>query len=148
MFVCDPGGLFYSGSQIVGRFHHSSFLAGGRVLAAGEWVVSDGRLLLMTNKTGHYRATTQNLANALRILSRKIDITAAKVMAFDQQGGDQYFHATEIMANNGVRARCARLPDHPITAIRYAGTEEEEVEHDPDTWKQKAIKTCSMGTGW
>ncbi len=37
------------------RFHHSSFLAGAPVKAAGEWLVVDGQVMAITDKTGHYK---------------------------------------------------------------------------------------------
>jgi hypothetical protein len=61
IFVCDPTGNLYLGTHKVGRFHHSSFLAGTAVMAAGEMVVENGQILLITTKTGHYRAGVAEL---------------------------------------------------------------------------------------
>ena len=44
IFVVDNFNRMYTGSHRVGRFHHSSFLSGAPVKAAGEWLVKDGKV--------------------------------------------------------------------------------------------------------
>jgi hypothetical protein len=51
IFVCDPTGNLYLGTHKVGRFHHSSFLEGTAVIAAGEMVVENGQILLGSQST-------------------------------------------------------------------------------------------------
>lgn len=56
MFVMDEhGNLYASNVQIVGQLHHSSFLGGRPVAGAGEIVVQNGRPVLISRKSGHYR---------------------------------------------------------------------------------------------
>lgn len=56
IFVMSPTGEIYaSRTPKVGFFHHSSFLAGGPVAAAGELRVSKGVLEMVNNFSGHYR---------------------------------------------------------------------------------------------
>jgi hypothetical protein len=56
IWVMDAAGNLYVGfEQRKGVFHHSSFLAGGPVSAAGELVVIDGELIEISNRSGHYR---------------------------------------------------------------------------------------------
>ena len=52
----------YSNSHTPGRFHHSSFLAGDPVMAAGEWLVKNGKILAIDDKTGHYKIGAAHLA--------------------------------------------------------------------------------------
>jgi hypothetical protein len=55
IFVMDRRGRIYVGQHKVGLFHHSSFLAGAGVAAAGEMkVMPGGRLVAVTGKSGHY----------------------------------------------------------------------------------------------
>lgn len=55
-FVIDKNGnLFLHPRPEVGRIHHSTFLAGDDVLAAGELVVKDGVVIGMINRSGHYK---------------------------------------------------------------------------------------------
>ncbi|HLK66372.1 MAG TPA: hypothetical protein VKU19_23220 [Bryobacteraceae bacterium] len=46
---------FFSHVGKGGRFHHSSFMAGGKVICAGEWIVEAGRLRKISANSGHYR---------------------------------------------------------------------------------------------
>lgn len=48
----------------MGRFAHSSFLSGSDVLCAGTICVDTGRIIEITNESGHYRPNAANLANA------------------------------------------------------------------------------------
>ena len=83
IWVCSPGGIFYTNTHKVSEFHHSSFLAGGRTLAAGEWVIAAGKLLLISHKTGHYAASPTNLYQALLLLDKRVDLSRTVVQLTD-----------------------------------------------------------------
>ncbi|GEM_PF-3400589 len=68
IFVMDMAQNFYVNAHAVGRFHHSSFLAGDPVYSAGEMCASNGILVGLTNKTGHYRSGPDELYRALTFL--------------------------------------------------------------------------------
>jgi hypothetical protein len=55
---------FYSHIGKFGRFHHSSFKAGGAVMAAGEWVVAEGKLKMINACSGHYKPEAWRFAFA------------------------------------------------------------------------------------
>ena len=56
IFVMDDDGNFYaSKSHSAGEFHHSSLIAGRPVAAAGEMEVQEGRLVALSDRSGHYR---------------------------------------------------------------------------------------------
>jgi hypothetical protein len=61
MFVLSPMGKIFAGSHDEGRFHHSTFLGGSAVAAAGEFVVEDGRIKVITAKSGHYQPTVAEM---------------------------------------------------------------------------------------
>lgn len=61
IFVVSPTGEIYSASHIVGKLHHSSFLGGRPVMAAGELVVVDGEIRIVTAKSGHYIPSWEDL---------------------------------------------------------------------------------------
>lgn len=61
IFVVSPDGEMYAGDHVEGEFHHSSFLAGGPVMAAGELAVADGELRAITAKSGHYTPSRRNM---------------------------------------------------------------------------------------
>ena len=55
IFVMDPEGKLYIGSHTPGEFHHSSFLSGAPVASAGEMTVKNGKILEISNESGHYQ---------------------------------------------------------------------------------------------
>jgi len=72
IFVMDrDGNLYASNYQAPGDFHHSSMLAGGEVCGAGEIRVDNGRIVDMTDKSGHYRPAADLNDNALDELRRQ-----------------------------------------------------------------------------
>jgi hypothetical protein len=66
IFVWAPDGRLFIHSHEAGVHHHSSFLAGGAVLGAGEIVVQEGTVLVVTPKSGHYQPTSENIINFVR----------------------------------------------------------------------------------
>jgi hypothetical protein len=69
IFVMDGSGNLYATlDQRVGHTHHSSLLGGEPVAGAGEIEVEDGRLVSMTNQSGHYRPTMAMNDRVLRSL--------------------------------------------------------------------------------
>jgi hypothetical protein len=77
----NQDGTFYaSNNHEVGRFHHSSLVAGQPVAAAGEIVVHEGTLMLLSNKSGHYRPNRKFTEQALHALKTAgIDIRSVHV---------------------------------------------------------------------
>ncbi len=58
IFVMDgSGNLYASMEQELGILHHSSLLGGQPVVGAGEIEVLDGKLVAITDRSGHYRPT-------------------------------------------------------------------------------------------
>ncbi|MFE3797543.1 hypothetical protein [Nocardia tengchongensis] len=70
IFVMDSSGDIYSSPHhILGQFHHSSFLSGAPVAAAGELSAKSGRLHLISDHSTHYRPPrrfTRQLLDSLR----------------------------------------------------------------------------------
>ncbi len=88
VFVTSPMGAFYSNSHEVSKFHHSTFLSGQQVLAAGEWAVFNGQILFLSHKTGHYKAGPAHLRQAILLLNERTDLskTICKLDHFDEKG--------------------------------------------------------------
>lgn len=70
IFVVSPTGQIYSASHILGKLHHSSFLGGRPVMAAGEMVVDDGVIRIITAKSGHYRPKPEDLQRMVNRLTQ------------------------------------------------------------------------------
>jgi hypothetical protein len=81
IFVMDEHGSFYASNfHAKGQFHHSSLAAGQPVAAAGELVVKDGVLKMLTDQSGHYWPTTDFSAQAIEALKRLgIDMSGVQV---------------------------------------------------------------------
>lgn len=69
IFVMDATGAMYvSNEQTRGKFHHSSFLRGGAVAAAGDVRIENGQITAISRKSGHYRPTEAQLSQAVNYL--------------------------------------------------------------------------------
>lgn len=81
MFVMDANGeLFASTYQEAGVFHHSSLAGGQPVAAAGELTVIDGKLVALSNRSGHYQpdeSLTEQAITSLR--SKGVDMRGVTV---------------------------------------------------------------------
>jgi hypothetical protein len=64
----DGQPTFYSHIGKLGRFHHSSFKSGGAVMAAGEWVITSGKLKMINACSGHYKPEPWRFAFAANYL--------------------------------------------------------------------------------
>ena len=72
IFVMGPDRQLYVGSQQVGKFQHSSFFKGQPVISAGEIVVdSVGKILFLSNRSGHYKPNRNSMLHLLAILKQE-----------------------------------------------------------------------------
>ena len=85
IFVMDrQRDIYVSFDHQQNRFHHSSILAGKPVLAAGDMTILDGKLLEISNSSGHYRPPARSLKVVIdRLTELGVDMTSVKVMAID-----------------------------------------------------------------
>jgi hypothetical protein len=102
IYVLGFDGKFYCGQHEVNRFHHSSFFAGAPVLAGGEIAVNAGRVVGVTNKTGHYQARAEELNTVLQNLTlRLVDVAGLAVQdPFRARG--KWYTGRDALAANGV----------------------------------------------
>ncbi|KAF5750491.1 putative calmodulin binding protein [Tripterygium wilfordii] len=68
IFVMSTSQKLYAGEKKKGRFHHSSFLAGGSTLAAGRLIAQHGILKSISAYSGHYKPTDDSLEIFLSFL--------------------------------------------------------------------------------
>lgn len=81
IYVWDMHSRLYINRKMPGRFHHSSFVAGGAVKAAGSIVVEDGLLKQLTTWSGHYRPRASDIALFLQWLeSNHVDMTNVELL--------------------------------------------------------------------
>ncbi|KAJ6749619.1 hypothetical protein OIU85_000270 [Salix viminalis] len=65
IFVLSPTRRLYAGQKKRGKFHHSSFLAGGATIAAGTVIIENGNLKFISPLSGHYRPTQEKFEGFL-----------------------------------------------------------------------------------
>jgi hypothetical protein len=88
IYVMSPSGEMYADQHKVGLFHHSSFLAGAEVAAAGEIRVTGGKVRYVTNKTGHYKAGAEEVWQLLHRFRRSgMDLKPIDVVILDAGKG-------------------------------------------------------------
>lgn len=87
IYVLSPSGVFYTGSHVVGQFHHSSFLEGRPVKGAGEWKVNNGKLIEITAKSGHYKPKKEHFINCLKSLRPFLAQHGTKAVVFPKRTG-------------------------------------------------------------
>ncbi|MFD3706261.1 hypothetical protein ACFWUP_24230 [Nocardia sp. NPDC058658] len=72
IFAMDKDGNLYSAPfHILGEFHHSSFLAGEPVAGAGEIAASQGKVLMISDQSTHYRPAQRFTRQVLDSLRRQ-----------------------------------------------------------------------------
>ncbi|MDP2007700.1 MAG: hypothetical protein Q8K45_18665 [Rubrivivax sp.] len=70
IWVCAPhpvtgNATFYTSVCLKNQFHHSSFMQGKGVIAAGEWIVRAGYLMRISGCSGHYKPPLDFLYRAV-----------------------------------------------------------------------------------
>lgn len=82
LYVMDTEGRVYvSGREGEQSLKHSSFLAGGRTLAAGTIRIERGKVKWITGKSGHYQPSVQQMLNVLeRLRAFQVDMNSVTVM--------------------------------------------------------------------
>ena len=86
IFVMDNEGRIFAAAHKVGLFHHSSFLAGASVAAAGEIKIEHGVIKAVTNKSGHYKPSDPEMIQLFQELeSRGVDLTSVEYRTMNLQ---------------------------------------------------------------
>ncbi|KAG1701823.1 hypothetical protein DVH05_010315 [Phytophthora capsici] len=68
IFVLDISGRMYLGRKRKGRFHHSSFVSGAPILAAGKIIIKNGIILAIEPHSGHFKPRLENLLGLCSML--------------------------------------------------------------------------------
>ncbi|KAE8905501.1 hypothetical protein PF007_g12456 [Phytophthora fragariae] len=69
IFVVDLAGRMYLGRKRKGRFHHSSFVSGAPIFAAGKIIIKNGVILAIEPHSGHFKPRLENLLSLCSILA-------------------------------------------------------------------------------
>ncbi|CAG8470028.1 7381_t:CDS:2, partial [Acaulospora colombiana] len=80
IYVTDCEERFYVGRKQKGHFHHSSFLAGGAICAAGGIKVDQGKLLEINPNSGHYKPAQRHFKALIeRLRNGDVDLDSNEV---------------------------------------------------------------------
>ncbi|XP_019193192.1 PREDICTED: IQ domain-containing protein IQM5-like [Ipomoea nil] len=83
IYVLSPERVLYVAQKEKGRFHHSSFLAGGAAIAAGKLLVSNGVIKAVWPYSGHYRQPEENFLFIGFLVEHHIDPSSFKTYTFN-----------------------------------------------------------------
>jgi hypothetical protein len=130
IFVVSAEGNVHVGSHVVGNRHHSSLLAGTKVAGAGELKCTDGRLLFVSNKSGHYRPTVSHMVQVLHLLS-KHGVPPTFTVSLLPTGG-RFKDPDEFLQSIAHEDQY-----HVAKLRRYASYLTDEIlgQHAPDPWR-------------
>ena len=70
IYVMSRDGHMHLSPHVIGGRHHTSLLAGADVAGAGETQVGAGRLVWLSNKSGHYHPDIHQLLQTLDALQQ------------------------------------------------------------------------------
>ncbi|HEY1653206.1 MAG TPA: hypothetical protein VGG09_15075 [Acidimicrobiales bacterium] len=159
IFVVSPAGVCYSESHVEGEFHHSSFLSGGAVQAAGEWKVEDGKLAKINSKSGHYRPIPEHLLWAVRQLkARGVDLSGAEVGDFERDdngkvkldGGGKptpvWYPAEQYAENGGAKKPSAASA--PAASPPALGSQQSPSEPSVSAERKAELLEKAEKQGW
>lgn len=119
IFVVSLEGNFYINEQKIHQIHHSSEFAGGTVLSAGEIQIKDGKLVKISNSSGHYGPKASDILPALKILNEKYgNLYGVELEIYHDFGIRAKYDAQEYYLYSG---RCAaKETTNPWTPIHLA----------------------------
>ena len=100
IYVMSPTGNIHASAHSVGHRHHSSLLAGGNVAGAGEMRVSGGKVMEISNKSGHYAPSAAHLLQVLHVLNKRgVDLFNTKLMFKTATGQERFPSVTAFLAS-------------------------------------------------
>lgn len=115
IFVVDLRGTMFLGRKHKGMFHHSSFVSGAPIFAAGKIMIKHGRIIAIEPHSGHFKPTLRNLTALCHVLR------------------DQHVDLAQIAFIKPKKWSCAwPFPDLPP---HLAGCELEDLASDTDYCK-------------
>jgi len=128
IFVMSTFNKLYAGLKKKGRFHHSSFLAGGATLAAGRVVVDNGVLKTISAYSGHYRPSDDSLETFLSFLRENavsLDGVEVHKASEDSDNYDEYFKANADGSKSLKKEYATSKPEEAESDTNGNGTTEE-----------------------
>ena len=88
IFVVDMERNLYVHKHVEGKYHHSTFLSGAPVAAAGEIAAEDGWVKVITAKSGHYMPTVDDMLRLVRSFPLILGNAVIRPDFSDTRGGN------------------------------------------------------------
>lgn len=101
IFVMDESKMYVHFHKI-SQFHHSSFLAGGPAVSAGEIITDkDGHIVAITNKSGHYKPGKAQILTALQYLKDQGVNLSGVILSVLGKSEENKFDAEQYLSSAG-----------------------------------------------
>jgi hypothetical protein len=99
IYVMSEEGNIHAANHAIGKKHHSSLLAAANAAGAGEMKVEKGRLVWISNKSGHYTPSTPHFIQTLHQLQKmSIDLSAVHVQFHTAAGKSEFNTVADLLA--------------------------------------------------
>jgi len=116
IYVMSQSGDIHVGSHAVGHRHHSSLLAAADTAAAGEIEVRQGRVVWLSNKSGHYRPNLKNLCQILHQVQKKHVPLTFRLSVMTTTGRQNFAKVDDFMSDLDLKGE----PDYELDKLlRY-----------------------------
>lgn len=102
--------------------HHSYLANGKRVLGVGTLLFDGGKLLEITNHSGHYKPSNNEMIDIIKVLYKLSDETLVSYKSFSEIGKGQYLVSELLEAENFDKLR-------PIDATQSIDLGTGKIEH-------------------
>jgi hypothetical protein len=98
IYVMSEQGNIHAANHAIGKKHHSSLLAAANAAGAGEMKVEKGRLVWISNKSGHYTPSTAHFIQTLHQLQKmNIDLSAVHVQFHTAAGKSEFNTVADLL---------------------------------------------------
>lgn len=104
-YVINSKGEMFVGRERVGDFHHSTYMQGAPIIAAGMIQIIDGQVRIINPESGHYKPSNSNLREGLTYLSQQsVDLSRCQAEYFRVRDGKPILREGSYMSDNFICA--------------------------------------------
>ncbi|KTD60973.1 FAD-dependent oxidoreductase [Legionella shakespearei] len=114
IIVITPNGDLFAGSTKECAFYHSSFTAAAPLYFAGKFVVEQGKIRKIDNRSGHYRTPPKALVNAISYIGEQYFILNESLatqiqFVYDPKINEDHFVTADYTFTGGISTGEAEL---------------------------------------
>ncbi|CAK7340284.1 unnamed protein product [Dovyalis caffra] len=146
IFVLSPTKRLYAGQKKRGKFHHSSFLAGGATIAAGTLIVENGILKFISPMSGHYRPTQDKFESFLSFFKESgVNLDEVQVNQAIEYSGASEYAAKRSGSESGKMTEVPKNLEPPTLQTPHEEKVSKLPEAEQNETKDENKKTLSEG---